>query len=369
MTRGTDAREPANVVTALQVMISPDRQGQGLSRLCLERMVPSPRNTVSTISSRRCRRVGRRATHSCRSSATSAGRREDGLPIDPWLRVHARLGAAIVRPCAESMTITGTVSEWEAGGACRSPRAATYVVPGALELVWIDREADLGVYVEPNVWMHHRLWRYSPYEGSVTVPSSTTTRPSRSSERTASSSSVPRPRVGSRSEAENRRAPLAERALERPLLARGSSRVPRDGQLAASGHSSQRGTRARQIVAPRSMSACADADENAPARARTTRATFTSTGRTSSSSANRRIAAAVYVPTPGQLGQIVRPAARRDPRRRPVQVDRAPVVAEPLPLADRVARGRGGERVRRSASARATRGSAGRRARPASAGA
>ena len=97
-----------------------------------------------------------------------------------------------------------------------------------------------------------------------------------------------------------------------PACARGSSRVPRDGQLDASGHASQRGMRARQIVAPRSMSACAAADENdAPVR-RTTRATFTSTGSTSSSNAKRRIAAAVYVPTPGSsVRSSGQPLARR----------------------------------------------------------
>jgi hypothetical protein len=43
----------------------------------------------------------------------------DRLPFDPWLRVHARLGARLVRPCPQAMTITGTV--------------------------------------EPNLWMHHSL--------------------------------------------------------------------------------------------------------------------------------------------------------------------------------------------------------------------
>ena len=47
----------------------------------------------------------------------------------------------------------------------------------------------------------------------------------------------------------------------------GSSRVPRDGQSPASGQPSQRGIRARQIVAPRSISACAAAPVNACAGA------------------------------------------------------------------------------------------------------
>jgi hypothetical protein len=37
------------------------------------------------------------------------------------------------------------------------PESGSYVVPEALVTVDIDREADRGLYVEPNVWMHHRL--------------------------------------------------------------------------------------------------------------------------------------------------------------------------------------------------------------------
>ena len=157
MERGTDACEPANAVTALQVMILPGRQGQGLSKLCLERMRANASghgfaHLVAPV----------RPSWKARYPLVSIERyinwtTEDGLPIDPWLRVHVRFGAEIVRPCPESMKITGTVSEWESWTSMLFPDGGDYVVPGALELVTIDREADLGTYVEPNVWMHHQL--------------------------------------------------------------------------------------------------------------------------------------------------------------------------------------------------------------------
>jgi hypothetical protein len=81
----------------------------------------------------------------------------EGLPLDPWLRVHARLGATVVRPCPESMTIPGSVADWESWTGMAFPESGDYVVPGALELVSVDRQADTGLYVEPNVWMHHRI--------------------------------------------------------------------------------------------------------------------------------------------------------------------------------------------------------------------
>ncbi|HZO32280.1 MAG TPA: GNAT family N-acetyltransferase, partial [Chloroflexota bacterium] len=84
-------------------------------------------------------------------------RRADGLPLDAWLRVHARLGAEIVRVAERSMVIEGTVSEWENWTGLAFPESGQYVVTGALVPVTIDREADRGLYVEPNVWMLHHV--------------------------------------------------------------------------------------------------------------------------------------------------------------------------------------------------------------------
>ena len=81
MERGTDADEPPNAVTALQVMILPGRQGQGLSKLCLERM----RANVVGTRIRPSRRAGAAELEGAlparlRSSATSAGRPRTGCP-------------------------------------------------------------------------------------------------------------------------------------------------------------------------------------------------------------------------------------------------------------------------------------------------
>jgi hypothetical protein len=155
--RGTAGRETPNAVTAISVSIRPTHQGQGWSGPCLERMRsaavahgfehlvapvrPSLKSRYPLVP------IDRYVTW------TTTG----GLPFDPWLRVHARLGAAIVRPCAESMTIPGTIAEWEGWTGLRFPESGDYVVPGALALVAVDLERDSGVYVEPNVWMHHPL--------------------------------------------------------------------------------------------------------------------------------------------------------------------------------------------------------------------
>jgi hypothetical protein len=87
----------------------------------------------------------------------AAWRREDGLPLDPWLRVHDRLGARFLAIAERSLTVAGTVAEWESWTEMSFPDSGDYVVEGALVPVSIDRDADTGVYVEPNVWMLHPI--------------------------------------------------------------------------------------------------------------------------------------------------------------------------------------------------------------------
>jgi hypothetical protein len=82
-------------------------------------------------------------------------RRDDGTHVDPWLRTHERIGAEIVKVASRSFTVAGTVAEWEEWTGMAFPESGTYVVPGALVPVEIDRERDEGLYVEPNVWMVH----------------------------------------------------------------------------------------------------------------------------------------------------------------------------------------------------------------------
>jgi hypothetical protein len=81
--------------------------------------------------------------------------RPDGLHLDPWIRTHQRLGASILGPAEPSMTITGTVTEWESWAQMAFPDTGRYIVPDALDPVDIDRERDRGTYLESNLWMQH----------------------------------------------------------------------------------------------------------------------------------------------------------------------------------------------------------------------
>ncbi len=81
----------------------------------------------------------------------------DGEPFDPWIRVHTRMGGRIAGPIAQSMRITGTVAEWEAWTGMELPESGDYVFPEGLSTLSIDRQANVGSYWEPNVWIVHTL--------------------------------------------------------------------------------------------------------------------------------------------------------------------------------------------------------------------
>jgi hypothetical protein len=53
------------------------------------------------------------------------------------------------------MRITGTVHEWETWTALALPESGAYVFASGLAPLNVDRDADLGTYWEPNVWMIH----------------------------------------------------------------------------------------------------------------------------------------------------------------------------------------------------------------------
>ena len=83
--------------------------------------------------------------------------RADGLPHDAWLRIHVRAGARIVKIAPRSMVFAGTLAEWSQWTGMEFNRSGELTVPGALSPLHVSREQDHAVYVEPNLWLHHRI--------------------------------------------------------------------------------------------------------------------------------------------------------------------------------------------------------------------
>jgi hypothetical protein len=140
-------------------VVDPRFQGQGLSGLIVTGMAQAAAGAGLA-----CLIAPMRPTWKERYPLTPIERyvqwrREDGLPFDPWIRLHHRLGAEILAPAPESMDIRGSVAEWESWTGMSFPEDGDYVVPGALAPV--SFHDGVGRYVEPNVWMRHPL-RQSP---------------------------------------------------------------------------------------------------------------------------------------------------------------------------------------------------------------
>ncbi|MFD5430033.1 N-acetyltransferase [Streptomyces sp. NPDC127084] len=84
-------------------------------------------------------------------------REEDGLPHDPWLRVHVRAGGVIEAVAPASMTVAGSLEQWRAWTGLPFDTDGPVPVPGALVPVRCSLEHEHAVYVEPNVWVRHKL--------------------------------------------------------------------------------------------------------------------------------------------------------------------------------------------------------------------
>jgi GNAT superfamily N-acetyltransferase len=147
----------ANVLCALLIAVGSRAQGQGVSRVALEAMADLARRHGFPDLIAPVRPSWKERYPLAPISRYAAWVRDDGLPLDPWMRVHARLGASVLKPEPESLRIVGSVAEWEQWVGMPFPETGEYVFPQGLAPVSIDREADVGSYWEPNVWMRHRL--------------------------------------------------------------------------------------------------------------------------------------------------------------------------------------------------------------------
>ncbi len=140
---------------ALQIVVAPSRQGERLAGTMIEvmRAMARLRDLHALIAC--VRPTGKEAYPLVPIERYARWTRPDGLPFDPWIRLHVRLGGRIVRGVPASMRIEGTVAEWEAWTGMVFPETGDYVVPGAASTVSMDVEDDRGVYLDPNVWLVH----------------------------------------------------------------------------------------------------------------------------------------------------------------------------------------------------------------------
>ncbi|MFD9908772.1 N-acetyltransferase [Streptomyces sp. NPDC059063] len=165
-------REP-DTVSAIEVAVVPGLQGRGVSARMLAAMRDNARargfaEVVAPVrpSAKHLEPATPIEEYAFRT------RDDDGLPYDPWLRVHVRAGGVIEKVAPVSMTVSGTLAQWRewtglpfdgtdggdgVDGAEASAADGLVEVPGALVPVHCAPSRGYAVYVEPNVWVRHTL--------------------------------------------------------------------------------------------------------------------------------------------------------------------------------------------------------------------
>jgi len=152
--RGQPRRKPT-ALSALAAVVDPARRARGLSARVLSAMsdiaaAHGLRHFVAPV------RPSLKGAYPLTPMARyAAWTRADGLLFDPWLRVHQRLGARMLRitPCGN--VVRATVAEWEAWAGFSLPESGRYVVRDAFQPVVVDRARNRVRYQEANVWMLH----------------------------------------------------------------------------------------------------------------------------------------------------------------------------------------------------------------------
>jgi len=149
--------ETPDTVSGLEVAIDAARIGSGLSSHMLTTMHDAARKAGFTelITPVRC--TQKHLSPRLPRADYALVKRPDGLPIDPWLRVHVRAGGVISKIAPASMVIAGSLDDWREWTALPFDTTGAVDVPQALVPVWCDTEHDYAVYVEPNVWVRHEL--------------------------------------------------------------------------------------------------------------------------------------------------------------------------------------------------------------------
>jgi hypothetical protein len=154
-----DAGGTPNAVSALSITMAPVATGRGLAAGMIQSLRAAAAGAGADALIAPVRPVLKARYPVTPMGKYLAWRTDDGRVFDPWVRLHQRLGALQVGVSYASMTITGGVADWESWTELALPASGEYVIPGGLAPLVVDRQADSGVYREPNVWMVHRTER------------------------------------------------------------------------------------------------------------------------------------------------------------------------------------------------------------------
>jgi hypothetical protein len=154
---GTYSGSVLNTLCALEVSVVPGLLGQNMSGRVLKALISHARSWGYLDLVVPVRPSHKHLEPHVPMREYAERKRTDGLPEDPWLRVHVRVGGEVLNVCPVSMTISGSLAQWREWTDLPFDTSGPVEVPGAVSPVVVDVEQDFAVYIEPNVWVRHRI--------------------------------------------------------------------------------------------------------------------------------------------------------------------------------------------------------------------
>ena len=154
-TRAFESGREPTVLCALAIAILPERRGEQLS----SRMIEAMREAARTHGLRELiapvRPTLKERYPLIPIERYAQWRRGDGSHVDPWIRIHERVGGTIISVAPRSMVMEAPVGDWEEWTNMQLPEDGSYVVDGMLAPLEVRN--GVGRHVEPNVWMRHAV--------------------------------------------------------------------------------------------------------------------------------------------------------------------------------------------------------------------
>ncbi len=150
-------RQP-NVLSAAAIVVAPEMQGQGLAGEAVKHLKYLAKQhgfkaliaPLRPSEKRFFRDMDIKDYIAMRKSGTD-------LPFDPWIRLHVKLGARIVKPCLESVIISESLDKWTQWTGVTFDQSGLYPIPGGDEPLIVDVEANQGDYSASGVWVVHSI--------------------------------------------------------------------------------------------------------------------------------------------------------------------------------------------------------------------
>ncbi len=144
-----------SAVSALEITIDTGHLGRGLSHRMLGALCEAARRQGHGVLVAPVRPTRKHREPRVPMEEYVRRARPDGLPEDPWLRVHVRAGGRIAKIATASMTVAASLAEWRRWTGLPFDSDGRIEVPGALVPVHCDTAHGHAVYTEPNVWVRH----------------------------------------------------------------------------------------------------------------------------------------------------------------------------------------------------------------------